>query len=230
MTYRLPFRLGLVYGTLAVVRRLSRRSGVTDEEFYGPLPGDDVMAHPMLEWTRATTINAPPEKVWPWLVQMGYGRGGWYTNERFDRIVWRIENKSADTILPDWQHLAVGDIIPDGPDFAAYFRVREVREHEAIVYHSIRHPYRGQPVDPNDPTALQRRESELIAGGRYIDFSWAFALRPVGDHATRLLIRARADLSPRWVRVTETAFGLVDLFHVTVMFDGIRRRAEGWSR
>ena len=213
----------------AGIRRMARRSGVTDEEFFGPLPGDDVMTHPMLEWTRATTIYVPPERVWPWLVQMGYGRGGWYTNERFDRIVWHIENPSSDVILPEWQHLTVGHIVPDGPDFAAYFRVKEIREYETIVYHSIRHPYRGQPVDPTDPAALKRRESDLVAGGDHIDFSWAFVLRPIGLHATRLLIRARADLRPRWARFTEMAFGLVDLYHVTTMFNGIRRRAEGSS-
>ena len=149
------------FAAFAGIRRVARRSGVTDEEFFGPLPGDDVMTHPMLEWTRATTIDVPPEQVWPWLVQMGYGRGGWYTNERFDRIVWHIENPSADVILPEWQHLAVGDVVPDGPDFAAYFRVKEIRENETIVYHSIRHPYRGQPVDPTDQEALRagRRNS-----------------------------------------------------------------------
>ncbi len=185
------------------------------------------MPNPMLKWTRATTIDSPPERVWPWLVQMGYGRGGWYTNERFDRIVWRIENQSSDLILPDWQELSIGDIVPDGPDFAAYFRVKEVTEHRAIVYHSIRHPYRGQAVDPTDFEALDRREAELIAGGLYLDFSWAFVLRPIGDDATRLLVRARSDLRPRWLRVTEMLFGLVDLYHVTTMFNGIRLRAEG---
>ncbi len=99
----------------------------------------------MIEWTRATTINALPEEVWPWLVQMGFGRGGWYTNERIDRIVWRIENKSSNVILPEWQHLQVGDIVPDGLGFAAYFRVVAIRKHEAIVYHSIRIPIVANP-------------------------------------------------------------------------------------
>lgn len=219
-------RLGLAYVTYAAIRRVSRRWGATDGEFFGSLPGDELLPHPMLEWTRATTISAPPERVWPWLVQMGYGRGGWYTNERFDRIVWRVENKSSEVILPQWQHLSVGDIVPDGPDYAAYFRVMEVRPREALVYHSIRHPYRGQPVDPTNPEALARRENDLVAGGVYIDFSWAFVLRPVGDHATRLLLRTRANVGPRRVRHVETLFGLVDLFHVTTMFRQIGRRAE----
>jgi hypothetical protein len=227
MAYSSSVRLAAACAALAGVRRLARRSGAADDEFFGSMAGDDLIAHPMLEWTRATTINVPPSQVWPWLVQMGYGRGGWYTSERFDRIVWRIENKSSEVILPEWQDLSVGDIVPDGPGYAAYFRVAEVREHEAIVYHSIRHPYRGQEVDPAIPAALERREHDLVTGGNYIHFSWAFVLRPGGDGETRLLIRARADLSPRWARFAEPALGMVDFYHVTMMFNGIRRRAEG---
>ncbi|MDH5373286.1 MAG: hypothetical protein OEX97_10120 [Acidimicrobiia bacterium] len=133
-------------------------------------------------------------------------------------------------ILPEWQQLKVGDIVPDGPDFAAYFRVMEVRQNEAIVYHSIRHPYRGQAVDPNDAAAVARREGELIAGGLYLDFTWTFTLRPVGDDATRLFVRARSDLHPRWLVAMETIFGLVDLFPVTTMFRGIKRRSEAGTR
>lgn len=211
---------------LAWVRRVSRRSGVTDAEFCAPLPGDDVLADPMIEWTRATTIRAAPAEVWPWLVQMGYGRGGWYTSERFDRIVWRIENRSADRILPQWQDLAVGDIVPDGPGFAAYFHVVEVVEHEAIVYRSIRHPYRGHPVDPTDPVRVAAVERELVDGGVYLDFSWAFVLRPVGEDSTRLIVRTRANVAPRWARLAEVPLGLVDLYHVSTMFREIAGRVE----
>ena len=63
----------------AAVRRVSVRTGVSDEEAYGPLPGDELIAHPMVEWTRGVTVRAAADRVWPWLVQMGYGRGGWYT-------------------------------------------------------------------------------------------------------------------------------------------------------
>lgn len=206
------------------IRRFSRRSGVTDREFSARLPGDDVIPDPMVEWTRATTVNAPPEAVWPWLVQMGFGRGGWYTSERFDRLVWRIENKSADVILPEWQQLSAGDIVPDGPGYAAYFHVIDVEEEEAIVYRSIRHPYRGHPVDAADDEELLRLERTLKEGRTYLDFSWAWVLYPQGSTATRLLVRTRATIKPSWAKLIELPLGLVDLFHVATMFHGIKRR------
>lgn len=219
-------RLAALCLALAAVRRVSHRSGVTDAEFRVRLPGDDVLPDPMIEWTRATTIRAAPGEVWPWLLQMGFGRGGWYTSERFDRIVWRIENLSADRILPQWQNLAVGDIVPDGPDYAAYFHVVEIVEHEAIVYRSIRHPYRGHPIDPTDPARVAAVERELVEGGVYLDFSWAFVLRPIGDNSTRLIVRTRANVAPPWARLAEVPLGLVDLYHVSTMFREIARRVE----
>lgn len=207
-----------------VLRRLARRSGATDAEVYGSLPGDGVLPHPMLEWTRAATIDAPPDHVWPWIAQMGFGRGGWYTSVVFDRIVWRLENLSADRILPEWQDVREGDIIPDGPDFGAYFRVLDVVPGSHIVYRSIRHPFRPHPIDPDDGDQVERVERELVEGGVYFDFSWVFALRPADDHRTRLVVRTRADYEPKWFRPFE-ALGLVDLYHVSTMFRGIRRRA-----
>lgn len=226
MNLRLLSRIGFVCLICAAVRRMSQRSGTTDAEFRGSLPGDDLLPHPMLEWTRATTIDAPPDHVWPWLVQMGYGRGGWYTSELFDKIVWRIENTSCDEILAEWQHLEVGDIVPDGPNHAAYFRVVRLGQHEHIVYHSIRHPFRGHPVDPTDPEALEQLEHDLINGGFYLDFSWAFVLRPLAEGRTRLLVRTRANYKPPSFCVSEIPLGLVDFYHVSTMFRGIKRRVE----
>lgn len=211
---------------VSLVGRLSRRSGATHAEVHAPLPGDEVIPHPMVEWTRATTIDASPEAVWPWLVQMGYGRGGWYTSPTFDRVVWRIENTSATQILPEWQRLSVGDIVPDGPDFAAYFRVLAVAPDEHIVYRSIRHPFRGHPVDPRDPVVLQRVEEDLVKGGVYLDFSWAFVLRPLHEQRTRLIIRTRADYAPPVLQLAEVPLGLVDLYHVSTMFRGIKARVD----
>lgn len=227
MTTRSAVRLCLAFAAAVAIHRFARRSGVTRRELGGPLPGDDVLLHPKVEWTRATTIAAPPDEVWPWIAQMGFGRGGWYTSEAFDRAVWRIVNVSSDVILPKWQHPEIGDIIPDGPDFAAYFRVVAVDDGEAIVYRSIRHPYRGHPVDPDDASALACLERKLVDDGLYLDFSWVFALRAVGSGATRLIVRTRATYEPRWLWLAEVPLGLVDLLHVSTMFRGIARRAEG---
>src|SRR5215216_1827214 len=105
------------------LRRLAHRTGVTDDEVFGSLPGDEVIPHPMLEWNRGLTVDATPAEIWPWLVQMGYGRAGWYTPEAFDRWanrwLWRQDNKypyqpSPWALLPDYQSIGVGDVIADG--------------------------------------------------------------------------------------------------------------------
>ena len=76
----------------------------------------------MVEWTRGVTVHAAPERVWPWLVQMGYGRGGWYTPEWVDlfanRWAFGIRHPfpaSAGRLLPEYQHVAVGDLISVQP-------------------------------------------------------------------------------------------------------------------
>jgi hypothetical protein len=111
-------------------QRVSVRTGVSDEEAFGSLPGDEFIAHPMLDWTRGVTVHAAPEQIWPWLAQMGYGRGGWYTPQWVDlfanRWVFGVRHPfpaSASRLLPEFQHVAVGDLICDGPDYASYFRV-----------------------------------------------------------------------------------------------------------
>jgi hypothetical protein len=209
----------------ATIRRLSYHSGATSEEVHASLPGDDVIAHPMAEWTRAATIDASPSGIWPWLVQMGYGRGGWYTNERIDQAIWRTSAVNADHIVPELQTLAVGDIVADGPEHAAYFHVRAIEPERAIVYHSIRHPYRGHPLPDTEPARLEEMEQRLLEGGRYLDFSWAFVLAPAANGASRLIIRTRADYAPNGLAALEVPLGLVDLFHAHTILRGVAARA-----
>jgi hypothetical protein len=88
--------------------------GATPQEAAGPLPGDDLLPGADLLSTRAVSIDAPPSAVWPWLVQMGSGRGGAYTYDWIENL-FRLDMHSADEILPQFQHLAVGDVLPLGP-------------------------------------------------------------------------------------------------------------------
>ena len=82
-------------------------------------------------------------------------------------------------------------------------------------------------MDAADPEALAQVEREVVAGGTYIDFTWAFLLGDEGNGATRLIIRTRANAAPGWaVALLRTPLGLVDWFVVTTMFRNIKRRAE----
>jgi len=93
------------------LRPWHRRWGATDAEVHAVLPGDELVADAS-STTRAVAIAAPPEAVWPWLVQIGWGRGGWYSYDWIDND----GRPSADTIVPDWQHLGIGDRIAMTPD------------------------------------------------------------------------------------------------------------------
>ena len=204
--------------------RLSTRFGASQAEAVMSLPGDELVPHPMVEWTRAVTIDAPPEKIWPWLAQMGYGRGGFYIPAWIDRLVWRIPSDNAQALRPSHQHVAEGDVLADAPQYRAYWRVEHVEPGRAIVYSSIRHPWRGQAIDARDTIALAHRERQLRAGGYYLDFSWAFALREVAPGYTRLLVRTRAMYSPRWLRALP--LGLVDVYLGMAVLRHIKRHVE----
>jgi hypothetical protein len=89
-------------------RRRHLRWGATDAEVAGPMPGDELVAESSFNATRAITIDAPPEAVWPWLVQIGYGRAGFYSYDLFDNAA----RPSAERILPEHQQPQVGDWVP----------------------------------------------------------------------------------------------------------------------
>jgi hypothetical protein len=217
----------------AVARRVSTRTGVSDAEAYASLPGDGLIPHPMVEWTRGTTVDATQELVWPWLAQMGYGRGGWYTPQLVDLFAnrWVFGHKtpfppSASRLLPEYQHVAVGDIICDGPNYASYFRVQHVDPPRALVYRSIRHPRRGSPIDINDPESPSKIEKQLRDSGTYLDFTWALVLHELPQQRTRLLVRTRANYSPPATRLLSLPLGLVDATYGVAMLRAIARRGR----
>jgi hypothetical protein len=156
--------LGALASALALVLRLGRRSGVTDEEMRRALSGDDLVPTPQFVMDRATTIHAPAQDIWPWVVQMGYHRAGWYTSFWLDKLLWRIDNPSVNRIIPDLQQLRVGDIVPDGPPGTAYFKVGALEPGRAIVY-------------------LDDKGTHVPG----VVWSWAFVLDPVDGRTTRAL-------------------------------------------
>src|ERR671910_1793737 len=89
--------------------------GATAEEAARRLPGDELLEAADIVATRAVTIDAPPSLVWPWLVQMGPGRAGAYTYDWIENL-FGLNMHSADRIVPEWQELAVGDVLRSGED------------------------------------------------------------------------------------------------------------------
>jgi hypothetical protein len=141
--------------------------GATETEVNMSFPGDDLVPQPVLESTRAISIEAPADKIWPWLVQMGQGRGGLYSYERLENLAG-CDMHNADRIIPEYQHLNVGDkvrIVPEGRD--PYFIVSAIESCRAII------------LGGDDPPT-----------------TWAFILEPIDDNTTRLIIRWRQDYEP----------------------------------
>ena len=97
-----------VFAYMLAFRPWQLRWGATDEEVERAMPGDDVVADPDLDATRGLTVQAPPEDIWPWLVQIGYRRAGFYSYDRLDNA----GIPSAERILPEYQDLKVGDDVP----------------------------------------------------------------------------------------------------------------------
>ncbi|MGA3116005.1 MAG: hypothetical protein ABSF90_16410 [Syntrophobacteraceae bacterium] len=95
----------LIY--LVSIRPWQHRWGATDEEVARAMPGDELVRHPSINATRAVTIHAGPENIWPWIVQIGFGRAGWYSYDWIDNL----GKPSAIRIVPEWQELKIGDKI-----------------------------------------------------------------------------------------------------------------------
>lgn len=184
--------------------------GATPEDITRPLPGDSLIPDSPRSSTMVITIRAHAAEVWPWLVQMGYHRAGWYTYPWVDRYLWHIENPSASQIVPELQDLSVGDVVPDGEPGTAFYRVAVLDPPHALVLHSTSHV--PQP----------------LRGRMAVDWTWAYELRQVDTTTTRLVLRVRATFDPWWVRLIYD--GMIvpsDFVMARSMLRGIARRVEG---
>jgi hypothetical protein len=196
----------------AELQWLGRNYGATRAERLRSLPGDDLCIDPQASTTHAITIDAPPARVWPWLVQMGWGRGQWYTARWVDRLLFPDNRPSAERLVPEWQGLKIGDRVLDGaPEKHAEFVVADLVPNRHLALHSRDH--------------LPPHWAERY--GAAIDWSWQFILDELPGDRTRFIVRSRVRLAPRWVEaVYLAAIVPADFVMSRQMLHGVKRRAE----
>jgi hypothetical protein len=200
---------------LLIVRPWHLSWGATGEDVRKRFPGDELVPHPTLESTRAVTIWAPAEEVWRWLVQLGQDRGGFYSYDRLENLAGaNIHN--LEQIVPEMQHLKVGDFIPMAPVEWSVptggFTVVRIEPEKAIMWRQ------GWPQDVESlsPSEAQRRGT------------WVFVLEEVDEGTTRLLLRERSGHKPR-MRDVVLHYLFMEKQHFIMerrMLKGIKERAE----
>jgi hypothetical protein len=179
--------------------------GTPETEARSRLPGDELVPDRdlLLQTTRSVTIRATPGDIWPWLAQMGQGRGGFYSYDWLENL-FRMDIHNSDRILPEHQRLEVGDCIPFWKNVGV--AVRSVEPGRFLVLAGSLSP-----------------DSDQVGG------SWTFVLEPTGSQVTRLVVRARvANFSPTWLSRLFSLL-LLEPAHFVMerkMLQGIQERAE----
>lgn len=178
---------------------LFRSVTATSAEVEAARAGDDVVPEADVVMDRGFDLQASPADVWPWIVQLGKGRAGWYLPSSVERVVPR-SRRAARAVLPRWQGLAVGDVIPDYGGADATFEVVQLDAPHTLVYRSTR---------------------------GHTDVSWAIVLTPIThsgqEQWTRVHLRLR--LGPvRRVQLAENLGGLFDALTIAGMAAGLRER------
>jgi hypothetical protein len=191
-----------VVAAVAVLRRRQLRWGATAAEATGLLPGDELVSDPDLTATRAITIHAGADEVWPWIVQLGQGRGGFYSYDGLENLIG-CDIHSARQINPGWQRLDVGDTVRLAPELA--LTVAVAKPPRTLVLRGGVLP--GTNVAP-------------------YDFTWTFDLAPVSATTTRLIVRERYAYARWWARLMVEPLTVVSFLMSQRMLRGIRDRAE----
>lgn len=197
---------------LFAFRPWHRRWGATDAELSAAMPGDDLVPGANFASTRAITIDVPPEAVWPWLVQIGQGRGGFYSYDTLENLV-DLDIHSADQILPQFQDLQMSDTIPLEPGGGAYTVAKIEPPRHLVLF-----------TDGSGDSEFDKIFRTTQAAS-----TWAFVLAQPQPGHTRLIVRWRA----RWDLCTSPTALLIGLMLEPIeflmeqkMMRGIKQRAE----
>ena len=198
--------LGSTAAYVLAIRPWQLRWGATDEERDATLAGDDLIPTPDLMATRAITAHTSADQVWPWIAQLGQGRGGFYSYDVLENLVG-CHIHSADRVVPEWQDLKVGDQVKLHPEVG--LGVAVVEPGRALVLRG------GVPMGAVPPP---------------YNFTWAFVLREQPDGTTRLLVRERYAYTQRWTPLLVEPVAAVSFVMSQRLLRGIRDRAERAGR
>jgi hypothetical protein len=189
----------IVLAVVAIILLLPSmdRWGSTEAERAAGLPGDELVPSPARIVNRAVTIEAPPEQIYPWLVQLGAGKGGFYSYTTIEGLIG-CPLVNAERIHPDWQNLQVGDEVKMCPAEPAP------------------PPYIVAQLHPNQALVLGHQE-----GAEWVD-TWQFVLLPQPDGSTRLVLRTRTTLTGGIWEIIRPAVFVME----RGMLLGIKARAE----
>jgi hypothetical protein len=188
--------LAAAVASFGLYRSWHLKWGASAEDLARSMSGDEIVRRPIFNATRVVTIDARPEDIWPWIVQIGFGRAGWYSYDLFDNL----GRHSSESIVPEFQNIAVGDLVPLGPGEGSGMFVKELVPNLSMLWWT----------------------------GKDGQTTWAWGLYPTSGGATRLVTRVRAPFSWRqpasavWILLDEVA----DFPMMRECLLGIKRRAE----
>jgi hypothetical protein len=229
---------GMVIAFCLQLREQKQTWGVVPGDKGKALAGDDIIEDADIVETRTLTLDAAPSAVWPWLVQMGYGRGGWYSYDRLD-----MEGSSADAILPQFQDLAAGDLVPTHP--GGGFVARVVEPPKALVLYLDSELARSQVeatvgdrqagpdlAEEHAPVGLHL--AGAVGGMSMPEFrtTWSFILEPEADGTrTRLIERFRVKAADAGLaqKLGLPVMGLGVFAMTRKHMLGLKERAEGMA-
>jgi hypothetical protein len=190
--------VGAVAAYAYAIRPWHLRWGATAEEARATLPGDELVPHPQATATHAITINAPVKAVWPWLVQIGQDKGGFYSYSWLENLAG-CHLRNANRILPEFQNLKVGD-------------------------HVRLHP----KVPPLPVLTCEPYHAIVLGSNTENAGTWGFYLKEIDERRTRLIIRGRGDFRPgllNWL-FNYVVFEPAHFIMERKMLLGVKRRAE----
>jgi hypothetical protein len=198
---------------LPITRPWYRKWGASDYEVQQSLPGDELVPRAKSVITIAITIQAPTAQVWPWLMQIGCQRAGWYSYDLLDNG----GVPSAEWIVDAYQHLEIGNEVPFAPGGNMGFPVAAIEPGRALVLGGTKNTSTGQPADPNDPNLEE-----------YISGTIILYLYELDKRTTRLIYRSSLGWNPSWrnTLMYQVFLEPINFVMARKMLLGIKQRVE----